>query len=158
MYSKTAGSDAAEMLKVSLEYCREKMGSKEVLSLLKKNDTDVIEYFRFGLAKQVGSYLGKSSESIKEVYIYPDDEEPTLTLPLILIVHVEKYTAAVESAVEALQHILLDKYRNMFSPITNNLSVFLHVCFVDETDLLSRKGLATCISSLHRPALRVWNR
>ncbi len=160
MYSYKTESVAAEMLELSLNYCREKMGRKEVLGLLKNNNLDAIEYFRYCLATQIGSYLGKNSDAVKDVYLYSDtlDEEPTLTLPLMIIVHVEKNTAALESVLEVLQRTLLDEYRKMFSPITDNLAVLLNVCFVDETDLLNRKGLASCIGSLYMSTLRVWNR
>mgnify|MGYP000995724154 CR=1 FL=1 len=159
MYFNINGCVAAEMLGSALAFCEEKMGCKEALSLLIADDPNAIEYFRYSLAKQVGSYLGENSESVQDVYMYPDtlEEEPKLTLPLILIVNVERHTAALESVVEAIQYNLLEEYRKMFVPITNNLSVFLHIYMIDLTDLRERRGLAASINSLYKPALRVWS-
>ena len=148
------------MLELSLQYAAAKLGETEAMSLLKKNDPDALGYFRYQLAEQVGAFLGETSEHVLEVFIYPEtpDEEVTATLPLTLIVYEEKYTAALESVVEALQNAVLAEYRKMLSPNTDSLSVFLNVCFVDEEDFLGRKGLAAAGGSLHAPALKVWSR
>ncbi len=148
------------MLEDSVRYAEEKLGKMNAVDLLKENHADALGYFRYFLAKQVGIYLGEVSEHVLEVYAYSEmfDEETTLTMPLTLIVRMEKYTAALESIVEALQKALLDEYRKMFSSITDNLSIFLIIYFVEEDDFLMRKGLAAAVKSLHAPALRVWRR
>lgn len=162
----TKDSVASDMFEVSLDYCREKMRvrgrGQEMLCLLKGNDANVLEYFRYSMAMQVGSYLGKSSDTVQEVYICPDfdylDEDPILTLPLVLIVHVKKKTAALEAVAEALQSNLLEEYRNLFSPVTDKLNVYLQIFFVDESEMQERKGMASCIGSFFKPALRAWSR
>ena len=160
----TTENIAADMLKLSLDYCREKMRDRdrgqEMLSLLKDNNADVLEYFRYSVAMQVGSYLGKSSDTVREVYICPDslDEDPALTLPLVLIVCVKNNTAALEAVAEELEGNLLEEYRNLFSPVADKLNVYLRICFVDESEMQGKKGLASCIGSFFKPALRVWNR
>lgn len=159
MYSKVNVSVAAEMLESALAYCQ-KMEGKQATNLLKENDSNLIEYFRYKLAMEVGAYLGNNSEAITEVYLYTytSDEELTLTLPLTLIVCVKKYTDVLGLAFVELQRNLLEEYRNTFSPTTDDLNIFLYLCFIDEIDQLNRKSWAACIGSLHNPAYRVWYR
>ena len=159
MYSKLVDR-VTNMLEDSLRYSAEKLGKTDAMDLLKQNNGHALGYFRYRLAGQVGIYLGETSEHVLEVYVYPEmcHEEITATLPLTLIVHVERYTAALESIVDALQSSLLDEYKKIFSPVTDNLSIFLNVHIVDEDDFLKRKGLAAAVNSLHTPALRVWKR
>ncbi len=160
MYSNINGSVATAMLSSALAYCQEKVGRKEAFGLLKRNECNAIEYFRFGLAKQVGTCLGENSEFVKYVYLYPDtpDEDPILTLPLTLIVYVEKHTAALDSIVDLLQNTLLEEYRVMFAPTTDCLNVFLNIYLIDTTELAKRKGMAASIGALFKPAFRAWSR
>lgn len=159
MYSELV-ERVAYMLEDAVRYAEEKLGNMNAVDLLKENHADALGYFRYFLAVQIGNYLGEVSEHVLEVYAYPEtfDEETTITLPLTLIVRMGKYTAALESIVEALQKALLDEYRKMFSPITDNLLLYLIIYFVDEDDFLKRKGLAAAVKSLHAPALLVWSR
>ncbi len=159
MYSKINGSVATAMLNSALTYCQEKMGRKEAFSLLMTNNCNALECFHFGLAKQVGACLGQNSEFVKEVYLYHDtlDEEPLLTLPLTLIIYVEKHTAALDAIVELLQNNLLEEYRNLFAPITDNLAVLLNIYLIDKNDLNQRKGMAASIGALFKPAFLAWS-
>ena len=160
MYTKLVDR-VADMLEDSLRYSEKKLGKAgAIMELLKKNDANAHSYFRYWLAKQVGIYLGETSEHVLEVFIYPEMlvEEISATLPLTLIVYVEVYTAALESIVDALQNALLAEYQTMFSPSADGLSFILNIYFVDKDDFLRRKALSAAIGSLHTPAIRVWNR
>ncbi|NLX90292.1 MAG: hypothetical protein GXZ07_01655 [Firmicutes bacterium] len=159
MYSKLV-ERVTNMLEDSLRYSEEKLGEINALELLKKNDTEALGYFRYSLAMQAGNFLGENSEHVLEVFVCPEeaDEEITATLPLTLVVRVEKHTAALASIAEALQNVLLEEYRKLLSPLADNLALFLKVYFVDEDDFLRRKGLAAAVGSLYAPALRVWRR
>jgi hypothetical protein len=158
--SKILSNIPNDMLEVSLKYCREKLGRADIVDLLKKNDSEAIGYFRYRLAEKVGVYLGEASELVKEVFLIMDtqDEELTITLPLTLIVRVEKYTAALASVVEALEATILEEYRKILSPTCDHLLVYVNSCFVEEEDFLRRRGLAVAVGSLHNPATRVWSR
>ncbi len=160
MYTQINERVAAEMIDSALAFCQAKIGNKKAFCQLRINNPNAIEHFRYGLAREIGACLGENSEFVKDVYIFPDtlDEDPILTLPLTLIVYVEKHTAALESVVELLQDNFLEEYRNVFSPITDNLSVFLNILLVDMTELAERKGLAASIGSVCKPALRAWSR
>lgn len=152
---------ATEMLCASLNYCHEKMGKADVARLLKTNDATALGYFRYGLARAIGSFLGGMDGLVRQVFLCPEDtldEQPPATRPLTLIVCVERRTAALEALVEGLESDLIGGYRELLQPSANELDKLTNICFVDDEDAGQRRGMAALIDSLYTPALGVWSR
>jgi hypothetical protein len=147
------------MLAAAREYCRQKMGNVATSELLTE-DCAALAYFRYGLATEIASYLGETSELVKELFLYPDelDDGPSVTLPLTLIVRVARQTAALESICDSLQRDLLKEYQKIVCPAGDCLSVFANIALVDDDEFAKRTGLAVTIGSLYSPALLVWHR
>lgn len=158
MNYRDASKDAAAMIRRALTYAGEKMKGADALELLKQNNEAALGYFRYWLAREVASYLGKESDLVEEAFICAEcpDEQPITTSPVTLIVRAKKKTAALESAAEGLQEDLLGEYRKLLS--AESLAVFLDICLVDHDDIACRKGAAALIGSLYTPALQVWKR
>ena len=80
MYSKLV-ERVTNMLEDSLRYSEEKLGEINALELLKKNDTGALGYFRYSLARQVGSYLGRIVNMFWKYLSTPKWWTKTLRLP-----------------------------------------------------------------------------
>lgn len=127
-------------------------------------DLDAQGYFKYGLAKGVGEFLGRIDTTVKEVHMVeteygcnPDQVlegvEP-LHSCLTLVVMVDRKTAALSSLISSLDQALVAKLRELrgFESISSILDAHL----VDEEEVLERRGYGALLTSLYAHRLQVW--
>ncbi len=121
-------------------------------------------YFKYGVAKEVGEFLGRTDTTVKEVHMVeaeygcnPDQVlegvEP-LHSCLTLVVRVDRKTAALSSLISSLDQALVAKLRELrgFESISSILDAHL----VDEQEVLGRRGYGALLTSLYAHRLQVW--
>ena len=121
-------------------------------------------YCKYGLAKGVGEFLGRTDATVKEVHMVemeygcnPDQVsegmEP-LHSCLTLVVRADRKTAALSSLILSLDQALVQKLRDL--PGFESMSSILDAHIVDEQEVLERRGFGALLTSLYAHRLKVW--
>ncbi len=156
---------AAKLIDEALHFAADKVGQ------LKTEDpqavlTDPVAqgYFKYGLAKGVGEFLGQTDATVKEVHTVeteygcnPDqvleDVEP-LRSCLMLVIRVDRKTAALFSLISSLDQALVEKLRDL--PGLGSISSILDAHLVDAQEVSERRGYGVLLTSLYAHRLQVW--
>ena len=81
---ESAGQDPVisvcqEMISRALDFCSQKsnfLGGNGIADALREGNLAAHDYFRYGLAKEIGSYLGNELPTVKTVYFFEPEAMP----------------------------------------------------------------------------------
>jgi coenzyme F420-reducing hydrogenase delta subunit/Pyruvate/2-oxoacid:ferredoxin oxidoreductase delta subunit len=166
---ETRASTFGEIVSRALAFTEQKIrlrGREAVVGALQQGQTAAHDYFRYGLAKEIGNYLGQAEATIKDVYLYEPESETgevangktSLTRGLEMIVWVAGHKDLLSPLVETLDQELTAKYKTLLGPAVSAMPGFLTVDVIDDQDVQKRVGSGALVSSLHTRPLRVWSR
>ena len=158
-----------EMIARTLDFCEKRtrlQGHAAVAEALRQGNRAVHDYFMYGLAKEIGRFLGEVEATVKSVYLYEPESmpgevngrKPDLSRSLHLIVWVDEARDGMESLVEALDHELLQQYKALAGPSVASMRQLLSVDVTSDEDVQARRGAGALITSLHTRPLEVWGR
>ncbi len=155
------------MIDRALAFCALKAGLQNVepLEAMRNGDCSVCSYFMYGLAREIGAYLGDLDDSVQAVYCYEpeysiglDDVYRPLERGINLIVSVADTSAALTSVIASLEDGLGEARDGLVCAEANGSCLALDVKIASEADVASRRGYGALISSIHVRPLRVWAR
>lgn len=161
-------AEAAEIaMDNALAFCAYKgnmTGPEAALSVLRMGDPATLGYWRYGMAQQVGAYLGGLDGDVRSVHYGEYDATPedlafgeTRPDPLIhLIVWTARKTAALTVLVEALDRALLAECGRQLDQ--DDLAHLLDVQLVDDDEVRECVGYGALLSSSHHRPICVWQR
>jgi len=159
-----------QMIESAVAFCARKVfagDTDRALAMLRQGRCDVCDYLRYGLARQIGDYLGRTDSTIKAVYLFegePDEgNEPAPNSParasgISLIAWVDRKTAALSALAAALETNLAHGRRAIGCPLARPSCYFLDVHMVDDADIRDHRGYAAVLDGLHVRPLEVWTR
>jgi len=160
-----------DMVQEAIAFCAQKMGlqtAEEVVDTIRKGDYQACQYMRYGLAKQVGKYLGSVDKNVKAIYLYEPDyaagiydvngEKPSLSPHINMIAWVGRKTAALSSLVASLDEALKEAQIPLLCLDANQLFCCLDVVVVDDDEVSNRRGYGAMLSSLYVDPTVIWNR
>jgi hypothetical protein len=160
-------SSMQDALVRALDYAAHKLNlasPEAALQEVRQGDRRALEYCHYHLAQQAGAALGALDTNVQSVSLYsfeatPEDRafgENSESLPIHLLVSVERKTSALNSLVAALDRALVKDYAEMIGP--RRLAHVLDVQVIDRGDVESRRGIAALLYSLHNRPIRLWER
>ena len=134
------------------------------LERVREADGKALEYCHYHLAQQVAEALGALDDHVQSVSLFdfeatPEDRalgENADSLPIHLLVWVDRKTSALNSLVAALDRALVKDYADMIGP--RRLGHVLDVQVIDSADVASRRGIAALLYSLNNRPIRLWAR
>jgi coenzyme F420-reducing hydrogenase delta subunit/Pyruvate/2-oxoacid:ferredoxin oxidoreductase delta subunit len=156
-----------EMISIALAFTEQKThlrGREAVVRALQQGHTAAHDYFRYGLAKEIGNCLGQAEASVKEVYLYEPvtgeevNGKTSLARSLELIVWVTGQKDLLPPLVETLDQELTEEYKTLLGLAVSAMPGLLTVDVIDDQDVQKRVGSGALISSLHTRPLKVWSR
>ena len=141
-------------------------GREAFVQALQQGQTAAHDYLRYGLAKEIGNYLGQAEATVKDVYLYEPESvtgevitgKTELTRGLELIVRVTGQKDLLAPVVEILDRGLTAEYKTLLGPTVSTMSGFLTVDVIDDHDVQKRVGSGALVSSLHTRPLKAWSR
>jgi hypothetical protein len=162
-----ATSTAELALDEGLTFCARKAGlqdAQEVIEHLRRGDSTVCHYCRYGLAKKLAESIGRLDDNVKAVYTVDYDATPedrcfsreAQTSSIHLIVWAARKTDALTALVKALDRALVEAYADLID--APELVHLLDVQVVDDADVEERVGYGALLSSIHNRPIQVWER
>jgi len=162
-------NECRELMARALDFCEAKahvQGHPRVVEALQMGDRAVHDYLRYGLAREIGSYLGHMEASVKAVYFFEPEsmaeedieQRKDLTRGIQLIAWVTNGRTSVRARAETLGEALLKEYKALLGPAAEAMSDILMLDVVDDHDVAERTGLGAVISSVHTRPIEVWSR
>jgi coenzyme F420-reducing hydrogenase delta subunit/formate hydrogenlyase subunit 6/NADH:ubiquinone oxidoreductase subunit I len=166
---ETRASVFGEIVSKALVFTEQKTrlrGREVVVRALQQGHTAAHDYFRYGLAKEIGNHLGQAEATVKDVYLYEPESasgevvngKTSLTRGLELIVWVAGQKDLLSPLVETLDQELTAEYKSLLGPAVSTMPGFLAVDVIDDQDVQKRVGSGALVSSLHTRPLKVWSR
>jgi hypothetical protein len=151
----------------ALDYCAHKLNlssPQESLDKARRGDREALAYCHYRLAQQVAEALGALDDNVRSVSLYEFDATPEdlafgenpESLPIHLLVHVERKTNALSALVAALDRALAKDYAEMVGP--SRLGHVLDVQVIDDKDVENRRGIAALLYSLYNRPIQLWER
>jgi hypothetical protein len=151
----------------ALDYCAQKLNlssPQESLERARQGDTKALEYCHYQLALHVAEALGTLDDHVHSVSLYefeatPEDRafgENPESLPIHLLVWVDRKTKALSALVAALDRALVKDYAQMVGP--HRLGQVLDVQVIDDKDVESRRGMAALLYSMYNRPIQLWKR
>ena len=161
--------DCRGMIARTLDFCEQKtrlQGHAAVAEALRQGTPSVHDYFLYGLAKEIGQFLGEVEAAVKAVYMFEPEtmpgevngRQPGVSRGLHLIVWVDMAREGLPTLVEALDGELLQQYKALVGPSVATLRHFLSVDVASDRDVQMRRGAGALITSLYARPLEVWSR
>jgi coenzyme F420-reducing hydrogenase delta subunit/MinD superfamily P-loop ATPase len=158
-----------EMIARTLDFCEQKarmQGHAVVAEALRKGNRAVHDYFLYGLAKEIGHFLGEAEAAVKAVYLFEPEsmageingKKPSLSRGLELIVWVDNPHDSLSALVQAIDEGLVQQYKALIGPPVTAMRSFLLVDVVSDRDVQERRGRGALITSMHTRPLEVWSR
>lgn len=152
-----------------MDFCGQKtniLGRDAIAEALKGGNRAAYEYFHYGLAKEIGNYLGSVEATVKAVYLFEPEampgevieEKPSLTEGLDLIVWVDGQKDALAPLVRVIDGELLDEYKSLLGPATEAMRSLMTVNVIDDRDVQERAGYGALITSIYTRPTKVWSR
>jgi hypothetical protein len=162
-----ATSSMEGALAKALDYCARRLSQsspQESLEALRQGDRRALEYCHYRLAQEVAQALGALDDNVRSVSLYefeatPEDRafgENPESLPIHLLVWVERKTSALSSLGAALDRALAKDYAELIGP--RRLGHVLDVQVIDDSDVESRRGIAALVRSLYNRPILLWER
>ena len=162
-----ATSTVQGALSKALDQCARKLNlssPQESLEKIRGGDRKALEYCHYQVALQVAEALGDLDDHVRSVSLYefeatPEDRafgENSQSLPIHLLVWVDRKTSALSALVAALDRALAKDYAEMIGP--RRLGHVLDVQMIDDTDVESRRGIAALLYSLYNRPIQLWKR
>jgi hypothetical protein len=131
-------------------------------------DCTVCGYFRYGLSKEMGAYLGAIDSSVQAVYSYEpeyaagalhiDSAAPGVDRGINLIVSVDRKNHALDSIVASLEDAMKEAAQSLRCLNANGSCYAVDIRIVDGEELASRRGYGALVSSLYATPVRLWSR
>ena len=157
------------MIEEAIEFCARKICARsreEALDAILKGDCSVCEYLRYGLARQIGAYLGSVDCHVKAVYVYEPEygtvaDDAGVVKPsssINLLAWVDRKSAALESIIVSLAEALRDERSQLLCEKASGACFMLDVQIVDDEEVKSRRGYAALVNSLHVRPTALWTR
>lgn len=155
------------MVDNALAFCvqRTRLPSGEALEAIRNGDCSVCGYFRYGLSKEIGAYVGNIDDSVQAVYTYEPEYstglhnlDGVLDRGINLIVSVDRTSAALSSLIASLDDGFKDAREQLVCSKANGSCYALDVKVADEEEVASRRGYGALVSSIHVSPLKVWAR
>jgi hypothetical protein len=158
-----------DMVEEAIGFCARKArvrNREETLEAILNGDCSVCEYLRYGLAKQIGAYLGSMDHHVKTVYVYEPEYGTTgddasavkLSLGINLLAWVDRKSAALNSVIESLVEALRDERSQLLCEKANGVCFALDVLVVDDEEVNNRKGYGALVNSLYVRPTKLWTR
>lgn len=162
-----AASSIQGALVRALDFCAQKLNlpsPQESLAKVREGDPAALSYCHYRLAQQVAEALGALDDQVRSVSLYdfeatPEDRalgENAESLPIHLLVWVDRKTSALSALAAALDRALVSDYAEMVGP--RRLRHVLDVQVVDDSDVESRRGVAALLYSLYNRPIKLWER
>jgi hypothetical protein len=161
-----AASTVQGALARALDYCARKLNlsPQESLQRMREGDKTALTYGHYQLAQHMAQALGALDDNVRSVSLYefeatPEDRafgEHPESLPIHLLVRVDRKTSALSALVAALDRALAKEYAEMVGP--RRLGHVLDVQVIDDDDVESRRGIAALLFSLYNRPLKLWER
>jgi hypothetical protein len=162
-----ASSAVQGALAKALGYCAQKLNlssPQEGLERARHGDRKALEYCHYHLAQHVAEALGALDDHVRSVSLYEFDATPedrvlgenVESLPIHLLVWVDRKTSALSALVAALDRALVKDYAEMVGP--RRLGHVLDVQVIDSDDVESRRGIAALLHSLYNRPILLWKR
>ncbi|MGD8398632.1 MAG: hypothetical protein PVG11_07225 [Anaerolineae bacterium] len=151
----------------ALDYCAQKLNlssPQEGLEKARQGDRRALAYCHYQLAQQVAEAMGVLDDNVRSVLLYefeatPEDRafgENPESLPIHLLVWVDRKTSALSALVAALDRALVKDYAEMVGP--RRLGHVLDVQVIDDSDVEGRRGIAALLHSLYNRPIKLWER
>lgn len=151
----------------ALESCGQKLNlASPAISLekVRQGDRRAVDYMHYRLAQLVAAGLGELDDNVRSVSVFEfeataDDSilgDHSESLPIHLLVQVDRKTSALNALVAALDRALIQDYAEMIGP--RGLAHVLDVQVVDQSDVENRRGVAALLSSLYNRPVKLWER
>lgn len=151
----------------ALDYAAGKLNHPSPAASLEKarqGDRKTLEYSHYRLAQLVAEALGALDTNVQSVSLYdpaatPEDRalgDVAESLPVHLLVWVDRKTSALSSLGAALDRALTSDYAEMIGP--QRLAHVLDLHVIDDDDVENRRGMAALLGSLYNRPIRLWNR
>lgn len=136
----------------------------ELKRLLRR--TEFVENLKHGLSVGVANALSENDSRVKAVYSYDPSTNPESDsgeeLPIDPTVHLlvvtEASSAALEAFIGSLDRALTATITALPSPKFEQRTSILDVNILTDQDIQKGRGYAVLLSSVHAPALKVWQR
>lgn len=158
-----------EMISRALAFAEQKtrlQGRETLAQALQQGHTAAHEYFRYGLAKEIGNYLGQAAAMVKDVYLYEPESatgevingKTSPTRGLELIVWASGQKDLLSPILDTLDQELTAEYKALLGPAAGAMTSLIAVDIIDDQDVQKRVGSGALVSSLHTRPLKVWSR
>lgn len=125
---------------------------------------DFLCAFKHGLVESTCRVIGEYDENALASYFFDPCANPDAqsgedipidgTLNIILVV--KSKTAGLEAFITALDRSLTKVLKELPLPLLDSYDSVLNVIPVTEEDIEKGKGYATLLTSIHAPALKIW--
>ncbi|MFQ6084202.1 MAG: nucleotidyltransferase domain-containing protein [Candidatus Aminicenantia bacterium] len=151
-----------DMFDNALSFCCEKfnlINKSQILELLYQGDNWTHSTFRYGLAKQVASYLNEiANNSIKAVYVYGTilEDRASFTSDIDMIVHSNNKSPEFQQAIKNLDKEILEYYKDLMKGKCEAMGHILDIHIVDDKEIEQKKGYGAVITSLINTPIRIW--
>jgi hypothetical protein len=165
------GTAIQEMVGDALAFSASKgalQGREDAQRAIAGGDCTVCGYFRYGLSKEMGEYLGAIDNSVQAVYSYEpeyaagalhiDSAAPGIDRGINLIVSVDRKNHALDSIVASLEDAMKEVAQSLRCPKANGSCYAVDVRIVDGEELASRRGYGALVSSLYATPVKLWSR
>ena len=160
-------SSMQDALARALDACAKKMNlpsPQAGLEQVRAGEPGALEYCHYRLAQQVAEALGQLDDHVQSVSLYEFEAtaedrafaENPRSLPIHLLVQVDRKTSALNALIAALDRALVRDYSEMIGP--RRLRHVLDVQVIDQGDVESRRGIAALLTSLYNRPLVLWAR
>jgi hypothetical protein len=122
--------------------------------------------FADALARSIARFLGASSDTVRSVYSFEPGADPESEmagewegdLSVFLIAQVERRSSSLDVVVTSLDRAVTECLKEIGVPALAGRTTTLDVTLITQEEAASRTGVASLLSSLHTPALKIWER
>jgi hypothetical protein len=156
------------MLENTLAWTRDKLNARERDLPMERllEHPRFWDHFKYELASEISLLLAENAQRVEAVYLYdpsgnPDNETST-ALPIDptihLIVIVSTPSAALETFMDSLNRVLIERLRELPGPLFISRQFIIDVIVISQEDARYNRGSATLLSSIYAPPLKLWER
>ena len=155
--------DVREGFNYAFDFCEERLrkNRSEVIRSFRQGNKPTHSYFRYGLAKKIGAYLGSFSESLFEVYIHgssvKDKSGPGSDIDIIILVDhkLEPFKLLLFKLNDEIEFFYNELMKRDF--FAGGFSSFLDAKLVNRSEYESRMGFGAVINSANKAPIKIWD-